>query len=52
VLRFYDYDGHIIEIGEDLKVVAKRFQAQGLTVEEIAEKLELPLEYVKQLLHT
>jgi len=52
VIRFYDYDGHIIELGEDLKIVAKRLQAQGLTVEQVAEKMTYPVEYVKQLLHT
>jgi len=52
VFRFYDYDGHIIEIGEDLKVVVKRLHTQGFTVEQIVDKMGFPLEYVKQLLHT
>ena len=52
VIRFYDYDGHIIELGEDLQVVAKRLQAQGLTEEQIAGKMNfLPLEFLQQLLN-
>jgi len=50
VFRFYDFDGHIIEIGEDLKIVAKRFWAQGLSVEEIARRFEASVEYVQHLL--
>jgi len=37
VLRIYDYDGHIIELGEDLQIVVRRFQSEGRTVQEIAE---------------
>ena len=33
-----------------LKIVAKRLQAQGLTVEQVAEKMTFPLAYVEQLL--
>ncbi|MCL2568845.1 MAG: glyoxalase/bleomycin resistance/dioxygenase family protein [Oscillospiraceae bacterium] len=50
VIRFYDPDGHIIELGEDLEVVAKRFLAQGLTAQEVSERFEYSLEYVQQLL--
>ncbi|MFC4653213.1 VOC family protein [Lactococcus nasutitermitis] len=37
-MRFYDYDGHIIEIAESVAFVAKRFLAQGLSITEIAER--------------
>ena len=50
VIRFYDYDGHIVELGEDLAVVVKRFLAQGLSVEEIVERFEVPLEFIQELL--
>ena len=49
VIRFYDPDGHIIELGEDLEAVAKRFLAQGLTPQEVSDKFGYPLEYVQQL---
>ena len=50
VIRFYDYDGHIVELGEELKVVIKRFLAQGLTLEEIAERFGDSVEMVQQIL--
>jgi catechol 2,3-dioxygenase-like lactoylglutathione lyase family enzyme len=52
VFRFYDHDKHIIEVAENMETVAKRFLAQGLTVEEIAERFRDPVEYVQQLLDT
>ena len=36
VIRFYDLDGHIVEVGEDMKMVLKRFLASGMTMEEIS----------------
>ena len=51
VIRLYDPDGHIIELGEELEVVAKRFLAQGLTEQEVSDKFRFPLEYVQQLLN-
>lgn len=38
VIRFYDLDGHIIEVGEDMKMVIKRFLASGMTMKEVSEK--------------
>lgn len=39
VIRFYDPDSHIIEVGEAMKMVVKRFLASGLSMEETAQKL-------------
>lgn len=50
VMRFYDYDKHIIEVAESMEFVAKRFLAQGLSIEEAAERTMFPLEYIKNLL--
>ncbi|MCL2550276.1 MAG: glyoxalase/bleomycin resistance/dioxygenase family protein [Methanimicrococcus sp.] len=50
VIRFYDYDQYIIEVAESMESVAKRFLAQGLSVEETAERTMFPVEFVKQLL--
>jgi len=47
VIRFYDPDGHIIEIGESMRFVAKHFLAQGMTVEEVSKRSQLPIEFVK-----
>ena len=51
VLRFYDYDKHIIEIDEKWADATKRLRAQGLTVEEIAKRNgTTDLEYIQKLL--
>ena len=41
VIRFYDLDGHLIEVGESMKLVIRRFQAAGMTPEEIARKMDV-----------
>ena len=50
VMRFYDYDKYIVEVSESMVSVAKRFLAQGLTVEETAERTMFPVDFVKQIL--
>jgi len=50
VIRVYDPDGHIIEIGETMENLARRLQAQGMTVEEISQKTSLPEEMIRQYL--
>ncbi len=52
VMRFYDPDGYMIEVGEPLEFVVKRFAAQGFSTEEISEKSSMPLEFVKIVLRT
>lgn len=47
VVRFYDPDYHIIEVGENMKVVCKRFSDKGMTVEEISERMGIPMKAVK-----
>lgn len=43
VVRFYDPDGHIIEVGENLRAVCKRFLDGGMTAEQVAKRMEVPL---------
>lgn len=43
VIRFYDPDGHIIEVGEDMAMVAQRFLAQGMSAEAIALRMQVSL---------
>jgi catechol 2,3-dioxygenase-like lactoylglutathione lyase family enzyme len=50
VIRFYDPDYHIIEVGESMAVVCQRFHAQGMTVDEIVERTMFPAEVVKSFL--
>ncbi|WP_028044676.1 VOC family protein [Candidatus Stoquefichus massiliensis] len=49
-VRFYDPDGHIIEVGESMKKVAKRFLGQGFSYEEIAKLMHVPLDYIEEIL--
>jgi catechol 2,3-dioxygenase-like lactoylglutathione lyase family enzyme len=47
VVRFYDPDRHIIEVGESMVIVVKRFLDSGLSAEETAARMAVPIEYVK-----
>lgn len=46
VVRFYDLDKHIIEVGENMKIVCKRFLDSGMTPEQVAERMDVPIEFV------
>lgn len=48
VMRFYDYDKYIVEVSESMESVARRYLAQGLSVEETARRTMFPVEFVKQ----
>ena len=50
VVRFYDPDRHIIEVGENLAAVCRRFLDSGLTPEQTAERMDVSLEYVRECL--
>ena len=50
VVRFYDPDGHISEVGEDMGTVVRRFRASGMTAEEIAQRMDVPEAYVLERL--
>lgn len=47
VVRIYDPDYHIIEIGESMKVIALRYLNEGYSVEQTAEIIQHPIEFVK-----
>ena len=46
VVRFYDPDGHIIEVAEKLEAVVSRFMGQGLSAEETADRMDIPVDFV------
>lgn len=46
VVRIYDPDRHIIEIGENMKVVCRRFLASGMTPEQVAMRMDVPIKFV------
>lgn len=50
VIRFYDPDKHIIEVGENMIVVVKRFLNSGLSIKETAITMDVSVDYVKSCL--
>lgn len=50
VVRFYDPNHHIIEVAEDISMVVKRFFHSGMTVEQVADRMDVPVDYVKECL--
>jgi catechol 2,3-dioxygenase-like lactoylglutathione lyase family enzyme len=52
VLRVYDPDGHIVEVGEPMPAVIMRFLAEGLSPEAIAQRTAMPLDIVQQVAST
>jgi len=50
VMRFYDPDGYIIEVGEPLEFVVRRFAQEGFSPEEVSQKSSMPLEFVETVL--
>ena len=49
VIRMYDPDRHVIEIGESMDYVARRFLASGMTAEQTAARTQLPLSQVEMI---
>lgn len=47
VVRIYDPDRHIIEIGESMSVIAKRYLDEGYSVEETSKIIQHPIEFVE-----
>jgi len=50
VIHFYDPDGHIIEVGEDMKAVTERFLSSGMTKEETAKRMNVSVADVETLM--
>ncbi len=46
VVRFYDPDFNIIEVGESLEFVAFRLSKEGLSNDEISKAIMMPVEYI------
>lgn len=51
VIRFYDLDGHLIEVGEDMEMVVQRFLDTGMTLEEVSVRMDVSVEDLRKLLH-
>ncbi|HNX29066.1 MAG TPA: VOC family protein [Syntrophomonadaceae bacterium] len=50
VVRFYDPDKHMIEVGENIRIVIQRFIDTGLSIEETAVRMDVAVDYVKSRL--
>jgi len=50
VMRFYDPDGHIIEIGETMEIVVWRLYQQGCSVAQVVERTGMPREFIEFVL--
>ena len=50
VVRFYDPDGHLIEVGENMKMVVERFLSAGMTMEEASARMGVSIEDLTKLL--
>jgi catechol 2,3-dioxygenase-like lactoylglutathione lyase family enzyme len=48
VMRCYDPDGHILEIGEQMEITVWRLYKQGLSPQEICNKTAMPMEFIEQ----
>ena len=50
-IRFYDLDGHIIEVGENMKMVVKRFLDSGLSMVETSKRMDVSVPDLETLLN-
>ena len=48
--RIRDPDNHILEFAESMESVVRRLNMQGLSLEEIAEKSMMPMEFIRMTL--
>ena len=50
VIRFYDLDGHLIEVGEEMKMVIERFISNGMTLGEVSKRMGVSVDDLLKLL--
>ncbi len=48
VVRFYDPDKHIIEVGESMEFLSYRLSLEGMNIEEISKTTIMPVEFVTE----
>lgn len=51
VIRFYDPDGHLIEVGERMKMVVERFLSGGMSMEEVSKRMDVSVDDLLKLLN-
>lgn len=52
VMRLYDPDGHVVEIGETMEGLVLRMHTQGASVEGICQKTGMPRPFVENVIGT
>lgn len=50
VIRIYDPDRHIIEVGENMRAVCKRFLDSGMTPEQVADRMDVSPAFIENLM--
>ena len=50
--RFLDPDGYVVEVGETMQAVVRRFLLGGMTPEQAAERTSMPLPFVHKVQKT
>lgn len=50
VMRFYDPDSHIVEVGETMESVVLRYHGNGMSIKEISDRTSLPKEFVEKVI--
>jgi predicted enzyme related to lactoylglutathione lyase len=50
VMRFYDPIGTLVEVGEDMSIVIRRFQAQGMSLEQISQRIGFDVPMIEDIL--
>lgn len=50
MIRFFDYDDHMIEVGESMDYLILNYIKQGHSVEETHEKYQFSIDYINNLL--
>lgn len=51
-IHFYDLDEHIIEVGENLKMVVKRFLDSGMSMAETSKRMDVSVADLETLLNS
>ncbi len=52
VIRFYDPDNHIIELGESMQALSYRLYDEGKGLEEISALLQLPVDAIRDFIES
>lgn len=51
-IRFYDLDGHIIEVGENMKMVVRRFLDSGMSMKETSKRMDVSVGDLETILQS